>query len=253
MRRTSSARFIAIAEKMWCRAPRLMRKSATARCASSSHPSQHVAQPITSSSWSSPWPTTSPPASASRAHDVEVTGGRGPVHRVGVVALLARVDVEPALRAADRPSPRAAVLRARRAAASTRTACLRACSFSGCSSSSVASLSTSPLRAASNSWPSTVSESTCALSARQLGKPYCFARSNCASASCAVGFARRSSSRRALRLLAKPVEVGIVRQRARAGRRLAGLFGHGTFLSFERDVPFRAARCPQCGARNRRL
>ena len=97
IRRTSSARFIAIAEKMWCRAPRLTRNSATARCAASSHPSQHVAQPITSSSWSSPCPTTSPPASARRRTTSRLTGGCGPVHRVGVVALLASVYVEPAL------------------------------------------------------------------------------------------------------------------------------------------------------------
>ena len=37
------------------------------------------------------------------AHDVDVARGRGPVHRVGVVALLARVHVEPALQAAGPP------------------------------------------------------------------------------------------------------------------------------------------------------
>src|SRR5215218_7782976 len=85
---------------------------------------------------------------------------------------------------------------------------VRACSLSGCPSRSVASLPTSPLRAASNSCPSTVSESTCRLSARQLEKPYCLARSNCASASRTSGFVRLRSRRRRLACLRSQSRLG---------------------------------------------
>ena len=53
---------------------------------------------------------------------------------------------------------------------------------------------TSPFSAASNSCPSVVSESTCALRARQLGKPYSLARSRWASASRRSGSRARSSA-----------------------------------------------------------
>src|SRR5262249_8444564 len=55
---------------------------------------------------------------------------------------------------------------------------------------------------------STVNESTCALSARQLGNPYCRARSNCASARRAAGFAFRSSPSQRLACLRSQSRLG---------------------------------------------
>ena len=104
----------------------------------------------------------------------------------------------------------------------------RACSLSGCLSSRAVRRVTSPFRAASNSWPSTVSESTCALSARQLENPYCSGELELRVGELRgrVGLAQFFET--ALRLLAEPIEIGVVGQRQRSGRRPRGLFGHET-------------------------
>ena len=101
-------------------------------------------------------------------HDVQVTARRGPMHRVGVVSLLARVHVQAAL---QQQVHRRKVSLPRACNSVHSYGFARTCSLSGCLSSSAARVSTSPFRAASNSWPSTVNESMCALSARQLEKP----------------------------------------------------------------------------------
>ena len=162
---------------------------------------------MTSSSWSSPWPTTSPPASASRRTTFEMTGCRRPVHRVGVVTLFAGVDVEAALeeQVDDRRDARQTP---RREAECARTGC---CAPAACPDTCRGAPRACRRRhscAASNSWPSIVVESTCDLSARQLENPYCLARSNCASASFAAGFAFRSSSRRRLACLRSQSRLG---------------------------------------------
>jgi hypothetical protein len=89
-----------------------------------------------------------------------------------------------------------------------------------------------------------VSASMWALSARQLANPYCFARSNCASASFAPGLLCRSSARRVFASL---------RSQSRLG--WSGSMGSRTetFLSRERDAPCRTARGPHVGRGIRRL
>ena len=141
------------------------------------------------------------------AHDVRLSRGRGPVHRVGVVASSRGVHVEPALQ--QQVHGRAvARLCAATCSSDHSYGGLRSCSFSGCASSSAVMRSQSPCCAASNSWPSIVSASMCALSARQLANPYCFARSNCASDSCAAGFVVRSSSSRRFACLRSQSRLG---------------------------------------------
>ena len=171
--------------------------------------------------------------------DIGASGGRGPVHGVGVVALLARVDVEAApqqqiddrepafLRRGMQPGPlvrlaahlqrlgmRVEQRRERRRGRRPR------------------SPGAAGLRA--------LFASTCALSARQLLKPYSLARANWASLSCASGSVARNSSRRAFACL---------RSQSRSGFS-GSCFGASVIthlLSFERAGPFRAARCPQVG------
>ena len=182
-------------------------------------------------------------ACVSQAPDhVQVTGCRGPVHRVGVVSLLAGVHVQAASQQEihSRQVPIAGRVVQQRPLVRldsdvqpvwmlveqggqdvSRRHCVRR----------------------STSCPFTVSESTCALSARQLENPNCFASSNCASASLRVRVGLAQFCETTFRLLAEPIKIGVIGE----GRECST-----DLLSFEREQAL-SAPISAVWARTRRL